>query len=61
MSYIWQRNIPTDPANVGDLGFDPLGFGADEYFNEVPDIMFHHFSKAFQPSLRGLEPQNVGV
>ena len=29
------RNEPTHPDMVGDLGFDPLGFGADEYINEV--------------------------
>ncbi|CAE7243118.1 lhcA-P4 [Symbiodinium microadriaticum] len=29
------RNNPTNPSLVGDLGFDPLGFGADEYINEV--------------------------
>lgn len=29
------RNDPTSPHMVGDLGFDPLGFGADEYINEV--------------------------
>eukprot|EP00437_Effrenium_voratum_P004123 CAMPEP_0181423024 /NCGR_PEP_ID=MMETSP1110-20121109/13916_1 /TAXON_ID=174948 /ORGANISM="Symbiodinium sp., Strain CCMP421" /LENGTH=648 /DNA_ID=CAMNT_0023546139 /DNA_START=71 /DNA_END=2017 /DNA_ORIENTATION=+ len=29
------RNVPTDPSLVGDLGFDPLGLGADEYINEV--------------------------